>query len=113
MGAAGGAALGASADTYSARAFAAAAVPPKPGEFQQAPKGHSPQRSSVRAANVTRVSSECLAIVYSVAGDMSIQPRIWPTRCQVTFSSPGDFNRPQSQVTRDDIFAWVKHMINV
>lgn len=35
-----------------------------------------------------QVLFECLAIVHSVAGDMSIQPWIWPTRCQVTFSRP-------------------------
>lgn len=88
MGVADGAALGASADPHSAFAFAAAAVPPKPGEFQQAQKDHSPQCFSVMAANVTRMSFECLAIVHSVAGDMSIQPWVWPTRCQVTFSRP-------------------------
>lgn len=86
MGVADGAVLGASADIHSAFAFAAAAVPPKPGEFQQAQRDQSPQCFPVRAANVTRVSFECLAIVHSLAGDMSIQPQIWPTRCQVTFS---------------------------
>lgn len=86
MGVANGPALGASADTHPAFAFAAAAVAPKPGQFQQAHKDHSPQCSSARAANVTRVPFQCLAIVRSAAGDMSIQPRIWPTRCQVTFS---------------------------
>ena len=88
MGVADGTALGSSADTHSAFAFAAAAVAPKPGQFQQAQKDHGPQCSSARAVNVTRVPFECLAIVHSAAGDMSIQPWIWPTRCHVTFSRP-------------------------
>lgn len=44
------------------------------GEFQQAQKDHSPQCFSIRAASVTKLSFECLAIVHSVTGDMSIQP---------------------------------------
>lgn len=60
--------------------------PLKSAEFQKAQKDHNSQCFSVRTANVTKVSFECLAIVSSVAGDMSIQPWIWPTRCQVTFS---------------------------
>lgn len=77
-----GAEFGASADAHSPFAFAATAVPLMSGEFQQAQKDHSPPSSSVRAANVTKVSFECLAIVLSVAGDVSIQPWIRPTRCQ-------------------------------
>lgn len=72
--------------------------PLKSGEFQRAQKDHSPRRFSIRAASVTRVSLECSAIVHSVAGDMSIQPWIWSTRCQVTFSRPWDFNRLWSEV---------------
>lgn len=62
------------AEAHFVFAFAAAAVPLKSEGFQQALKDHSSQCFSVRAANVMKVSFECLAIVHSVAGDMSIQP---------------------------------------
>lgn len=84
MGIADGAGFGVFADTHSAFAFAAAAVHPEVRRIPVGQKDHSPQCFSGWAASVV----ECLAIVHSVAGDMSIQPWIWPTRCQVTFSRP-------------------------
>lgn len=89
MGVADGAGFGASADTHSAFAFAAAAVPPEVRQIPAGPEGSQPSAFLCKGtASVMKESLECLAIVHSVAGDMSIQPRIWPTRCQVTFPRP-------------------------
>lgn len=74
---------------------AAAAVPPLASwGFLETQEDHSTQCSSVQATNVNvaEVTLECLAIVHSLAGDMSTQPWIWPTGCQATFSRPWDFN---------------------
>lgn len=84
MAVADGAGFGVFADTHSALHLLLQLCTLKSGGFQWARR--------ITALSVSldgqQVLFECLAIVHSVAGDMSIQPWIWPTRCQVTFLRP-------------------------
>lgn len=82
--------FGVLADAHFTSAAAAAVPPLTSRRFLETREDHSTQCSSALATNVNvaKVTLERLAIVHSLAGDMSTQPWIWPTRCQATFSRP-------------------------